>query len=200
MTPSSTTNQLPQDQQGAIPRYQSLPPLCGKLHPVPTWNHQLRSSGENPIHSRVRFKAVYNPGREIAVDEAMIKFQGRSSFKQYMPKKPIKRGIKVWVLGDSSNGYFSRLEVYTGKKGNTVEKNLGSRVVKELTLDFQHRWHRVYFNNFFTSKTLLYDLEQVEIYGIGTARSDRKFFPQDLKNVQLNIRYVAEVKYMYSEQ
>ena len=52
----------------------------------------------------------------------MIKFQGRSSLKQYMPKKPIKRGIKVWVLGDSSNGYFSQLEVYTGKKGNSVEK------------------------------------------------------------------------------
>ena len=50
------------------------------------------------------------------MDEAMIKFQGRSSFKQYMPAKPIKRGIKVWVLGDSSNGYFSKFDVYTGRK------------------------------------------------------------------------------------
>ena len=50
---------------------------------------------------------VYHPGRNIAVDEAMLKFQGRSALKQYMPKKPIKRGIKVWVLGDRSNGYFS---------------------------------------------------------------------------------------------
>ncbi len=56
------------------------------------------------------------PGKELAADEAMIKFQGRSSLKQYMPKKPIKRGMKVWVLGDSSNGYFCRLDIYTGKK------------------------------------------------------------------------------------
>ena len=42
-----------------------------------------------------RFKAVYNPSLELAVDEAMIKFQGRSSLKQYMPNKPAKRGIKV---------------------------------------------------------------------------------------------------------
>ena len=118
----------------------------------------------------------------------MIKFLGKSSLKQYMPKKPIKRGIKVWVLGDSSNGYFSRLEVYTGKKGNTVEKDLGSRVVKELTKDFQHKWYRVYFDNFFTSKSLLCDLEQVEIYAIGTARSDRKYFPEDLKKVKLSTR------------
>ena len=78
---------------------------------------------------------MYNPGRELAVDEAMIKFQGRSSLKQYLPKKPIKRGIKVWVLADSSNGYFSRLEVYTGKKGDRVEEGLGARVVPLTSLE-----------------------------------------------------------------
>ena len=70
-----------------------------------------------------KFKSIYDPGQDLAVDEAMIKFQGRSSLKQYMPMKPIKRGIKVWVLGDSKNGYFSRIEVYTG---NDVEKGLGA--------------------------------------------------------------------------
>ncbi len=45
------------------------------------------------------------------------------------------RGIKVWVLADSDNGYFCRLQVYTGKKGITTENNLGSRVVKDLTFD-----------------------------------------------------------------
>ena len=94
-----------------------------------------------------RFQSVYIPGRELAVDEAMIKF---SSLKQYMPNKPVKCGIRVWVFTDSSNGYFSRLEVYTGKKGTAVEHGLGARVVKDLTRDFQGRWHRVYFDNFFT--------------------------------------------------
>ena len=36
---------------------------------------------------------LYNPNRETAVDKAMIKFHGWSSLKQYMPMKPIKRGI-----------------------------------------------------------------------------------------------------------
>ena len=135
-----------------------------------------------------RFMAVYTPGQQLAVDEAMIKFQGRSSLKQYMPKKPIKRGIKVWVLADSTNGYFSRLEVYTGKKGNTTEKNLGSRVVKDLTSDFQGKWHRVYFDNFFTSKALICDLEEVGIYGCGTARKDRRGFPEDLKSAKFKTR------------
>ena len=139
-------------------------------------------------HIQERCKLVYNPGRELAVDEAMIKFQGRSSLKQYMPKKPTRRGIKVWVLADSSNGYFSRLEVYTGKKGKKVEKGLGARVVKDLTSDFSHRWYMVYFDNFFTSKTLLCDLEENGVYGCGTARSDRLFFPAQLKNPGLKKR------------
>ena len=42
-----------------------------------------------------RFTDLYKPHKEVAVDEAMIKFTGRSSVKQYMPMKPIKRGIKV---------------------------------------------------------------------------------------------------------
>ena len=54
----------------------------------------------------------------------MIKFTGRSSLKQYMPMKPVKRGIKVWALADSHNGYFHKLQVYTGKESGS-EKQLG---------------------------------------------------------------------------
>ena len=50
-------------------------------------------------HFTNKFKEMYMPHKEVAVDEAMIKFTGRSSLKQYLPMKPIKHGIKVWVLG-----------------------------------------------------------------------------------------------------
>ena len=39
--------------------------------------------------------SAFDPGSNVSVDEAMIAFKGCSSIKQYMPKKPIKRGIKV---------------------------------------------------------------------------------------------------------
>ena len=41
----------------------------------------------------------------------------------------MKRGIKVWVLADSHNGYFSQFEMYTGKKGNAAEKDLGTKTL-----------------------------------------------------------------------
>ena len=75
----------------------------------------------------------------------MIKFQGRSSLKQYMPMKLIKRDIKVWFRADSRNGYFSLFEVYTGKKKGAVEHQLGARVVKDLTKELQGKWHHAYF-------------------------------------------------------
>ena len=76
----------------------------GKVRPVMiTWSKQ--------------FADLYQTNKEVAVDEAMIKFTGRSAVKQYMPMKPIKQRIKVWVLGDSHNGYFHTFQVYTGKEG-----------------------------------------------------------------------------------
>jgi hypothetical protein len=48
-----------------------------------------------------------------------------------MPKKPVKRGYKVWVLADKT-GYAWKFEIYMGKNADAVERNLGKRVVKSL--------------------------------------------------------------------
>ena len=161
-------------------------------------NEDLSPRGD-PAHDRLgkvrpllnhlsnKFATLYDPSKHVAVDEAMIKFQGRSSLKQYMPMKPIKRGIKVWVLGDSTNGYFSRFDVYTGRQENR-EVGLGEHVVKKLTDDIKHKNHHVYFDNFFTSAKLLEDLERDGIYGCGTARKDRRGFPPSLKTPGLKER------------
>ena len=84
------------------------------------------------------FKDVYNLHRDVSVDEAMIPFKGRSSLKQYMPKKPVRRGIKVWMRANAENGFVTNFEVYTGKK-DAVEKGLGANVVKSLTQHLHHR-------------------------------------------------------------
>ena len=129
---------------------------------------------------------MYDPHCEVAVDEAMIKFQGRSSLKQYIPKKPIKRGIKVWVLGDSRNGFFSELEVYTGKEGSG-ETELGGRVMSTLTRNLVGKHHHVFFDNLFTSPKLLEDLLGDGIYSCGTARINRRGFPAEETKVNQQV-------------
>ena len=51
----------------------------------------------------------------MSIDEAMIRYKGRLFFRQYMPKKPIKWGIKVWMVADAKKGYVSNFDIYLGK-------------------------------------------------------------------------------------
>ena len=127
-----------------------------------------------------RFQAVYSPGKNVSVDEAMIPFKGRSTLKQYMPLKPVKRGIKVWALADATNGYLSSFQVYAGKQGDSVEKGFGAKVVKTLTEPYTNSASHIYFDNFFTGVD---SLEADKLYGCGTIRTNRKGFPEALKPV-----------------
>ncbi|KAJ8967366.1 hypothetical protein NQ314_002936 [Rhamnusium bicolor] len=90
----------------------------------------------------------------VAIDESMIRFKGRSSLKQYMPKKPIKRGFKVWVLADETE-YTWKFDIYTEKSQDGVQKNLSSSVVKNLCKDLVGKGHKIYFDNYFNSIELL---------------------------------------------
>ena len=76
--------------------------------------------------------------------------------------------------------------MYTGKEGNG-EKQLGQRVVKDLTRLLKGKNH-VFFDNFFTSEELLQDLLKDDILACGTARKDRRGFPTALKSVKLKNR------------
>ena len=125
-------------------------------------------------------KSNYRPHRHQSIDEAMIAFKGRNSMKQYMPKKPTKRGFKVWVRADATNGYVSQFELYTGKQGSNVEVGLGGNVVTRLTRDLVGKFYHVFMDNFFSSVALFRRLLADNIYATGTLRSNRKMFPADL--------------------
>ena len=75
-------------------------------------------------HLFQRFSDLYDPHCELAGDEVMIKFQGRSSLKQYTPMKPIKRDIKVWVLG-----------IVTMAISKSFRSILEKKVLERLTLE-----------------------------------------------------------------
>ena len=112
---------------------------------------------------------------------------GRSSMKQYMPMKPVKRGFKVWVRADAVNGYFSTFDVYVGKPadGTVTEVGLGERVVLQLSEDLRGQKYQLYFDNFFTSCSLMETLTSQQLYACGTTHPTRRGFPETLKTVSL---------------
>ena len=101
------------------------------------------------------FDKQYNPSQNASIDEGMIKYKGRLGFKQYMPMKPIKREIKVWVQSDSKNGFISQLQVYTERQdGGVTEQGLGYRVVYDLTRKLAGKNYHIFCDNFFTPLSL----------------------------------------------
>lgn len=109
---------------------------------------------------------------------------GRSSMKQYLPMKPIKRGYKMWVRADSTTGYVYQFYMYTGKTDKT-ETGLGAKVVKTLSqplIDNNFSCHLA-FDNFFSSYELMRDLRDHKIYSTATVRSDRVDLPKLIKKI-----------------
>jgi hypothetical protein len=55
-----------------------------------------------PLHNYLKKRCfdVYQPLRELSVDERMVKSKARTHFKQYIWNKPNKWGFKYWVISD----------------------------------------------------------------------------------------------------
>lgn len=66
-------------------------------------------------HLQRKFCSLYSPSQEIAIDESLLKWQGRLSFAQKIATKAAKVGIKSYELCESNTGYLWRFFIYTGK-------------------------------------------------------------------------------------
>ncbi|XP_068671890.1 piggyBac transposable element-derived protein 4-like [Montipora foliosa] len=125
---------------------------------------------------------AYEPSKNLSVDEAMIAFKGRLSFRQYMPAKPTKYGIKVWMAADSQNGYVCNYAVYLSQEGQARLHGLGYDVVMKMATPFLNKYRHIFFDNFFTSTNLMEHLLAQNTYACGTVRCNRKDLPPCSKN------------------
>nr|CAH7746456.1 unnamed protein product [Callosobruchus chinensis] len=113
----------------------------------------------------------------LAIDEAMVKFFGRHSSKQYIRGKPVRFGYKNWMIC-SSTGYAYGFDTYCGAKCTSKSEDstlpLGSRVVLDL-LDIVSvpSDHVVFFDNYFSSYGLLKLLKERGQRATGTVRDNR---------------------------
>ena len=116
---------------------------------------------------RDRCVANWKLGKFVTIDELMVRYKGTygHGMKQYMPKKPIMFGFKIWVAADFESKYLHNFQVYTSadvKKNwhgaKVDEAKIGYEVVMHLMRDFHGLGHVVVIDNFFTSPRLLVDL------------------------------------------
>ena len=63
-------------------------------------------------------KTCYVPGSFVTIDEQLLCFRGRCPFRQFIPTKPGKYGLKLWLCVDSNSYYVFNALPYIGRQPN----------------------------------------------------------------------------------
>ena len=86
----------------------------------------------------------------------MLDKGNKKRLNEALPKKPVERGFKISMRGDSINGYISEFEVYIGKQGDKVEVGLGRKVVETLTVKLKEKHYHIYIHLTIFSHQLIF--------------------------------------------
>ncbi|ELP88096.1 hypothetical protein EIN_222390 [Entamoeba invadens IP1] len=92
---------------------------------------------------------VYNNKQisgSICIDEQLVNYYGNCKFRQYMPSKPGKYGIKLWLMVDNVTGMIVNAKPFLGKYGES-EKNGITKIVET--------WVSPYLGNYFTLYSII---------------------------------------------
>lgn len=127
-----------------------------------------------------RFQEVYTPERQLAIDETLIKFKGKIHFRQFIPIKPGRFGIKAFTLAESSSGYVLNSKIYTGKENNEVQRDLGRKAVMSVMQPYLDKGFCAFMDNYYTSVALFEELEERKTLACGTVRSNRVNLPREI--------------------
>ena len=118
----------------------------------------------------------YTPGVGCTVDESLLGFQGRCSFKQYIPNKPSKYGIKMYVLVDSKSFYSVCSEIHTGKGTHTPGLPVPTLAVLDLIQPTYIRDKQT-TDNYYTSVSLAGELKSNKLTLVGTMKKNKRCIP-----------------------
>ena len=126
-----------------------------------------------------KFRTVYIPEDRISIDKELLLWKGNLAFKQYIPMKRARFGIKMFSLCETS-GYLWNSFVYLGKEPNRngddpdPVRRLGKSgaVIPRLMGTLLNKGYRLYVDNWYTSQVLFNYLHENNTAACGTARKN----------------------------
>ncbi|CAK9832783.1 PiggyBac transposable element-derived protein 4 [Anthophora retusa] len=138
-----------------------------------------------------KFQEYFTPDREISIDESVVKFKGKISFITYNPKKPIKWGIRIYVLSDARTRYiqYAMLPYYGSVSTECLirpDLPVSSRIVlqlyyKLLNANPEAKGYHIFTDRYFTGISLAQELLKLSCYLTGTLKINRKYIPAVIK-------------------
>lgn len=149
-------------------------------------NNDEKNSGKlykvMPIirHMQEKFQKFFKPFQKLCIDESLLLWKGRLSFKQYIPSKRHRFGVKLFILCDCETKYVLDFIIYTGT-GTEIEmiKDLGlsGSVVMKLMRPYLQNGHILYVDNWYTSPKLFMELYNQGTGAVGTVKKNRSGMP-----------------------
>ena len=124
---------------------------------------------------RAACRAAVGITQHLAIDESMIKCYSRyCSWKQYMPRKPIKTGIKVFALV-LSTGFLYNWHVYRGSKDPLSGANSMYTLINDILVTpiFDNCGCIVFCDAAFTSIKLFRQLHTRGIFAVGPMNANK---------------------------
>lgn len=148
-------------------------------------NKELRLYKLEPLLEKLvsNFQRVIVPGEELCIDETIVPFRGRLSFRQYIKNKRHKFGVKVYKLC-LDGGYTYDLQIYCGND-KTENMSVPDSVVFRLANSLLDVGRTIYTDNFYTSVTLAHSLLNKNTNLVGTLRQNRKLNPKEVTGAKL---------------
>lgn len=132
-------------------------------------------------HLKPTFRNVLYPFQNVCIDESLMLFKGRLAFKQYIPSKRHRFGIKLFLLCDCETGYILDFIIYTGS--NTEIKifnedlKITGNIVYTLMEPYLNQGHTLFVDNWYTSPLLFDRLHRDKTNACGTVKANRKHMP-----------------------
>ena len=136
---------------------------------------------------RQNFQRNIIPFEDICIDESLILFKGRLLFKQYMPSKQHRFGIKLFVMCDVKTGCVLDLIVYIGAQTAIIRNpdlGISGSVVSTLMAPYLGKGHSLYIDNWYTSPQLAMFLHSHQTNMCGTVRPNWRGLPQLTKKLK----------------
>ena len=154
---------------------------------------------------RNSFQTCLRPFQKLVIDESLMLYKGRLTFKQYIPSKRSRFDIKLFVLCDCKTGTILDFIVYTGTDIDIPKSEYGvsGSVVKKLLQQYMGRGHILYTDNWYTSPDLSLYLHSENTGSCGTVRRNRKNTPKfEMKGGQKMEEHVKKPLYcmMYRDK
>ena len=131
------------------------------------------------------FRRYYSPRQQLSLDQGMIPTKNCLAIKQYIRNKPVRWGIKSFLLCEAKTGYILDAEIYTGRVKDRHWPLLGSAgsVVRRLVENMQvtNKNHMLFMDRFYNSVALFHLLKnELGVLAAGTVMPSRKHYPKEL--------------------